>query len=318
MKKINNKGFAISTIIYSILIIAILIMGMLYSTIAFRKKTSSDFTHKVEEELNNLEIKSYTICKKSTALHYSFGKLYSGDTLEVGDAFDCDVNGDGAFDTENERFYYLAPENGDTNSNNIVFIYFSNAETINENGVTYPVAQKSSSVAYDSSASGGVVTYQTKPSTAFSSLPSTASWKNTSLILPGDSENHKVNILDESGAKKVANFEYKDRSARFPRLSELKSALGITTIYNDTTHTNSVNSTTYNFLFERTDDFCSISNLSNCTYGYWIEEVSSSVKHNAWVFDAKNKKITTAAGNNKDDYGIRPVIVVDRKNVYYK
>lgn len=56
MKKLNNKGFAISTVIYSLLIIATLIMGMLLSTMVFSKKSNDDFVYETEKELNNQDM----------------------------------------------------------------------------------------------------------------------------------------------------------------------------------------------------------------------------------------------------------------------
>ena len=75
MKRLNNKGFAISTIIYSILIIAILIMAMLYGTLAFTKKTETDFVNNVEEELNTTKLP----CKTSSST-YSVGTVITCDT----------------------------------------------------------------------------------------------------------------------------------------------------------------------------------------------------------------------------------------------
>ena len=52
----------------------------------------------------------------------------SGETLTSGDAFDCDVNGDGVYDADNERFYYIR-----TNDDKAVMIFYSNYE--GEDGV---------------------------------------------------------------------------------------------------------------------------------------------------------------------------------------
>lgn len=65
MKKVNNKGFAISTVIYCILIIAILIMGMLFSTIVFSKKTTDDLVYSVEKDLNDFAQNTYDIISES-------------------------------------------------------------------------------------------------------------------------------------------------------------------------------------------------------------------------------------------------------------
>ena len=119
MKKLNNKGFAISTVIYAVLIIAVLIMGMLLSTMVFSKKTTDDLVYSVEKDLNShieeqdIKINS-KICKRAKTLHsetctsssttgyctaggtsITYGQLGNTGVLTSGDAFDCDVNGDG-------------------------------------------------------------------------------------------------------------------------------------------------------------------------------------------------------------------------------
>ena len=64
------------------------------------------------------------ICKRATTLHKNFGQLGTKGKLTSGDAFDCDVNGDGNFNATNERFYYVTDLEG--NSNYAVLIYYSN------------------------------------------------------------------------------------------------------------------------------------------------------------------------------------------------
>ena len=313
MKKINNKGFAISTIIYSILIIAILIMGTLYSTIAFRKKSSSDFTHKVEEQLNNLEIKSYTICKKATSLHQDkYGKLITGDTLEVGAAFDCDVNGDNSFDPENERFYYLSPENGNDSSDNLVFIYYNNTG-VNED-ITFPCPN--CKIKYDSNSNdGNISTYQARPDKAKEYLPLASSWKNTSLIMPGTGDNQNVNITDEKGTVKVTNFSYKGYSARFPRISEIMKATGVTEVSLNNNHNDSISTTDYNFLYENLVNTCG---PTPCASGYWLENASSRDKGYAWSIRGGYNGIYSETAYTDSTIATRPVIVVNKENVYYK
>ncbi len=50
--KLNQKGFAISTILYGMIAMASLILILLVSNLSFSKKTTDDFTEKIEEELN--------------------------------------------------------------------------------------------------------------------------------------------------------------------------------------------------------------------------------------------------------------------------
>ncbi len=56
----NNKGFAISTMLYGMLIIASLVIFTIVSLTTFGKKTQTDFVDEVETEL--LKIHSNTYC----------------------------------------------------------------------------------------------------------------------------------------------------------------------------------------------------------------------------------------------------------------
>ncbi len=60
MKKFNNKGFAISTMLYGLLIIIVLVVGTILATMAFNRKTSKEFTSEVIEELEGKLGSSYS------------------------------------------------------------------------------------------------------------------------------------------------------------------------------------------------------------------------------------------------------------------
>lgn len=59
----NEKGFAVSTVLYGILIMATLIMTLLVSTMAFSRKSTVDFVGTLEEELNNCVNPDAATCK---------------------------------------------------------------------------------------------------------------------------------------------------------------------------------------------------------------------------------------------------------------
>ena len=52
MKKLNNKGFAITTVIYGLSILGILLMAMLMSTLSQARSNNNDITRSIEDELN--------------------------------------------------------------------------------------------------------------------------------------------------------------------------------------------------------------------------------------------------------------------------
>ena len=89
----------------------------------------------------------------------TYGSLGTPGTLASGDAFDCDVNGDGIYNATNERFYYITEL--DTNNSYGVLIYYNNVDD----------------VCYDSDLNA----IQHGPITAKTKLPTTSQWKNVSL-----------------------------------------------------------------------------------------------------------------------------------------
>ncbi len=59
----NEKGFAVSTILYGILIMATLIMTLLISTMAFTRKSNVDLVGSIEEELNRCVNPDDALCQ---------------------------------------------------------------------------------------------------------------------------------------------------------------------------------------------------------------------------------------------------------------
>ena len=189
MKKLNNKGFAISTVIYAVLIIAVLIMGMLLSTMVFSKKTTDDLVYSVEKDLNShieeQDIKiSSKICKRARTLHsetctsssttgyctaggtsITYGQLGNTGVLTSGDAFDCDVNGDGTYDPATERFYYVT----DLNSTTAILLFYTTTSSDGKRSVGVRPPYDSSGVNYNG------------PVTAASVLPTKTAWPKATL-----------------------------------------------------------------------------------------------------------------------------------------
>ena len=75
------------------------------------------------------------LCKRATTLHsgtvgsttVNFGQIGTTGTLASGDAFDCDVNGDGVYDSATERFYYVTDLT--TYQNTAVLVYYGNSSS---------------------------------------------------------------------------------------------------------------------------------------------------------------------------------------------
>ena len=72
MKKINNRGFAISTMLYGLLIIMVLMMALLMNTLAFTRNNSKKFVNEVVDKLQKREM-NITVDKivENDDLYYS-------------------------------------------------------------------------------------------------------------------------------------------------------------------------------------------------------------------------------------------------------
>ena len=51
--RLNNKGFAISTILYSLLVMATLVLFLLIGNFSFERRSTNDFVSDIEDDLNN-------------------------------------------------------------------------------------------------------------------------------------------------------------------------------------------------------------------------------------------------------------------------
>ena len=204
-----------------------------------------------------------TVCRPATTLHTdgntTFGQIHSGSSLLAGDAYDCDVNGDGTFDSTNERFYYLT----NTSDGKAVFIFSNNIH-----GAT-PMC-KPDAVAYG--------TYSEGPNTAIVELPTTTQWSNVNLYT------EPRNITDETGTTVVNSYLYAGKAARFATLEEIKAATS-----------SSINGTTnelasYTFLLENTVAY------GDCRSNYWMETQKSG--GGAYRIDGPSKMLGHATGDS--------------------
>ena len=221
-----------------------------------------------------------------------YGSLGTSGTLTSGDAFDCDINGDGTYDPETERFYYISDAtNGiTTDSDTAVLIYYSN--------VSGGVASNSTAYAYDESGSNS-----NGPVTAVKQLPTTSQWKTTL-------SNKKRDIADEKGIVQKTGFSYEGYAARLLTYQEVYNGC-----YDGTTGISSTKgiSTKCKYLIENTK----YSNESNKTYGGRLESPSASYSSNSWFINSNDRNITTNIVNDRSNYGVRPAIEVAKTSIDY-
>ena len=262
-----------------------------------------------------------TICKRATTLHtekctqtdssyycsgdgyalndtITYGNLGTTGTLTSGDAFDCDVNGDGVYDSATERFYYVSDiTNGVTIDNDTaVLIYYNN--------VSGGVASNSTNYAYDVNGNA----YTNGPITAKGQLPTTSQWKNVSLT------NSIRDITDENGTVRKSEFSYEEYAARLLTYQEVYNGC-----YDGTTDgTTSIGSieglsSKCKYLMENT----TYSSSSLTTYGEWLESPYAPFYHAAWFVDADDFRVTMNHVGLANLFGVRPAIEVPKSNILY-
>ena len=241
---------------------------------------------------------STIVCKRAEekTLHtdgtHTFGnKNVIERTLTSGDAFDCDVNGNGEYNPETERFYYVT----DMDDSTAVLIYYNNVEK--------GKPSNSKLVAYDASGENFH-----GPRTAIEELPSTSEWRNVSL------KNSVRAILNENGGNTTkgetlpSNFSYVGYSARLLTTQEINKACNITV---GTATPGELDSC--NYLMENTK----YSNASIGNFGYWLENARSDISTLVWYVQGSTRFIGHAPVSHVGGYGVRPAIEVLKSNIEY-
>ena len=230
----------------------------------------------------------YTINDKGTTITY--GQFPSGN-LKSGDAFTCDVNNDGIYDEETERFYYIT----DKDVNTAVLIYYSNVN----NGI--PDNSSNSFASYNSK--WGHTEYY-GPELGIVKLPNVEQWKLTSI--------QSRNIKDNAGTNRIFGFDYGNKAARYISMQEINSAC---TLISNANSSQLPDNCTY--LLENTI----FSNSNTESYGYWTESPDSSIPYLIWSIWGNSASIARyninkGTAEDWESYiGVRPVIEVLKYNI---
>ena len=253
------------------------------------------------------------VCKRATKLHtekceqkdstnycsgagltgktITYGSLGTKGKLVSGDVFDCDVNGDGTYDENTERFYYVT----DMDDNTAVLIYYNN--------VSKGQPSNSTIYAYDASKENWH-----GPRTAIEQLPSTSEWRNVSL------KSNVRNIVTENGTKTTTggtlpdSFSYAGKTARLLTTQEINKACNIivgTGVGGELDKCN--------YLMENTK----YSNASIGNYGYWLENSRSGNSAGAWSVNGNNRYVGSHTVSDAEVLGVRPAIEVLKSNIEY-
>ena len=260
------------------------------------------------------------ICKRATTLHkevctnsdsslycqadgytlnseIEYGSLGTKGTLTSGDAFDCDVNGDGKYDPETERFYYVSDvTNGiTTDSDTAVLIYYSN--------VSGGVPSNKTTYAYYSAANEN----WHGPVTAIKQLPTTTQWKIT-LINTKRQITTQIGTTSTSGGS-LPIFSYEGYAARLLTVQEINAGCGFTVGWYKAGEL----STKCKYLMENTK----YSGSENRLLGWWLETPRSDTSNYLWRIQSNARSDDNYDANDASGIGIRPVIEVLKKKMSY-
>jgi hypothetical protein len=291
------------------------------SSVGYDNSISGSSKTTVKEALDELYEKASNIkfnlkCKRATILHLesctnsdtsafcqadgyaigdtvTYGSLGTSGTLTSGDAFDCDVNGDGIYNASTERFYYVTDLS--SNSNYAVLIYYNNVSSGKpSNTIAYP---------YDKSNVNN-----NGPVTAITQLPTTDQWSNVSL------SNTKRAIITQTGTTSTSagtlsdSFSYTGYSARLLTTQEINTGCSIT-VGNKTI---GELSSKCQYLMENTKY-----TNSSYIYGYWLEIPYATSSNIAWIVNVQNRSVRYNEVYRTDNIGVRPVIEVLKSDIEY-
>ena len=284
-------------------------------SIKYCNNTFSDDTLKFDgNSISKDEPKGKIICKRASTLHtatctdtgtcesagytnsglkgtttITYGNLGTKGVLNSGDAFDCDVNGDGTFDSNTERFYYMTDMGTDIAN----LIYYSNVTNGKPSNGTYAYSS-------DGNNSNG-------PVTVTKQLPTTSQWSSVAL------KNNNRIINNENGEGNI-NFSYEGYAARLASIEDINSACNIKVGSKTQGELDSCN-----YLLENTNYTGNWNSAGQVqSYGYWLENPSSTGTNYSW-FVVSNRYVNGESYSiqQANAYGVRPVIEVSKKNIDY-
>ena len=280
----------------------------------------------------NVTVPAGTICKRAIQLHqeectqtdyYCSGAGYTasgskGTTTITygncgtqqadpvsGDAFTCDVNGDGTFDELTERFYYVSDYYDTTNkvfdTTTAVLVYYNN--------VTEGVSCNKNTYAYYGAASVN----RRGPETVKLQLPTTTQWSNVSLknnsraILAEYTSTHDSPTTE--GGTLPRAYSYSGYAARFLTVKELMSGCGLSQVGSCSMG----ELDTCNYLMENTK----YAKSSIGSYGYWLESPHASHSSDVWNVVGGSRDVGSYYANDSSSRGARPVIEVPKNKISY-
>lgn len=298
-----------------------------YGAVPICKRATLLHTETCTQASNYCYADGYYVGGSKNTTTITYGNLGTQGSLVTGDAFDCDVNGDGIYDSETERFYYISDrwtpgnnmEDNTFDSEYAVLIYYKNF---------YDGAPSDSGAAYANLKDFGLAGYDNistidnwhGPQTAYKHLPTTNYWKNVPLantsrliIGCGDGECLDMSSSTTGGTITPSSFSYSGKAARLLTLPELIK--GCSSVNGGKVLPTLGSLSACNFLFENGK----YSNGSKATFGPWLETPYTRSNNLVWWATGYSMTISINASYPVDDtrFGARPVIEVPYSSILY-
>ena len=226
----------------------------------------------------------------------TYGSLGITGELKSGDAFDCDVNGDGIYDPETERFYYV--KDLENNDNIAVLIYYNNVSNGTPSNDTYYQYYT-------------IAENWHGPLNAMSQLPTTTQWKNVKL---SQTSRKLVNEYGTTSSKDGHSYpetlDYSNYAARLLTMAEVKK---LTPAYIPSWKNGELDAHLY--LVENTN----FSKKDNSKFdGYWLETPRNTMSNHGWIIYATARRVHSVEVQRTDVLvGVRPVIEVSKNDILY-
>ena len=300
-KKINK-------IMIIVVLILFMIMGIGYSYLSKTLGVSGNVTVKPKLCRRAEELHS-EICNNADSSYYCMAAGYSlGDDivygsygisgqLKSGDAFDCDVDGDGVYNSDTERFYYVS-DYYDTASKSFNDSY---ATLIYYNNVKAGIPDSKARLAYDSSGENWH-----GPVTGYVELPSISQWSKVTLLQGTRQLLNEIGGMTTSGGT-LGTFTYTDKAARLLTVQEINQACGITA---GSIKTGELD--TCEYLLENT-----VYSIYSNAYYWWTESARSSNSSEVWAVSGVNRLVGNHYANDSGYLGFRPAIDVLKTDILY-
>ena len=278
----------------------------------------------------NIVVGNGIVCKRATRLHeekcgngsckdssYSigdtitYGNCGTDGVLNSGDAFTCDVNGDGTFDELTERFYYVSEYYNTTlkqfDTTTATLIYYNNVS----NGIS---CNNGEAHYYNNEGMNGL-NYKGPDNGLLSQLPTTSIWNNTMLkynkqaILAEDQNKHDYSTVTSTKYELPTAFSYDGYSSRLMVAKELFSACNMTStpIGNPIIGELDV----CNYLLENT-----IFSDSDLKDNYWLNTPIQSVYDSMWIISPSDRAVRSVMAKSSAT-NVRPVIEVPKSAIAY-